>query len=90
MICPYCGSDQSTVLDSRQGEQSRRRRYACPSCQQRFSTIETVDTLGVPLDKRIIEERKEAERLQQLLRDGEKRVDRILKLLELEEKWMKQ
>jgi transcriptional repressor NrdR len=42
--CPFCGHDDSQVKDSRPTEDSaaiRRRRF-CPSCGQRFTTIERV------------------------------------------------
>lgn len=44
MHCPYCRSNQTTCIDSR--EQSygfkRRRRYKCSSCGGRYSTLETI------------------------------------------------
>jgi transcriptional repressor NrdR len=42
--CPFCGHDDSQVKDSRPTEDGaaiRRRRF-CPSCGQRFTTIERV------------------------------------------------
>lgn len=44
MRCPFCGYNDSRVVDSREvdsGESIRRRRE-CPSCAQRFSTYERV------------------------------------------------
>ncbi len=44
MRCPFCGYNDSRVVDSREvdsGESIRRRRE-CPSCGQRFSTYERV------------------------------------------------
>lgn len=44
MRCPFCGHDDTQVKDSRPTEEQaaiRRRRF-CPSCGQRFSTIERV------------------------------------------------
>ncbi len=44
MHCPFCGHDDSQVKDSRPTEDGaaiRRRRF-CPSCGQRFTTIERV------------------------------------------------
>ncbi len=44
MRCPFCGHDDSQVKDSRPTEDGaaiRRRRF-CPSCGQRFTTIERV------------------------------------------------
>ena len=88
MICPFCGAEQSVVVNSRQVKDARRRRYECVSCQERYSTIEMVETDAV-LDKRIAEEMKEAKKLQQIFRSGDKRIARIITLLELEEKWSK-
>ena len=44
MRCPFCGHDDTQVKDSRPNEDSaaiRRRRF-CPTCGQRFTTIERV------------------------------------------------
>ncbi len=44
MRCPYCGSDNSQVKDSRPTEDSTaiRRRRACPDCDGRFTTFERI------------------------------------------------
>ncbi|MGH8127927.1 MAG: transcriptional regulator NrdR [Gammaproteobacteria bacterium] len=45
MFCPFCGHDQTRVVDSRlatEGRQIRRRRE-CLSCEVRFSTLETAE-----------------------------------------------
>lgn len=44
MRCPFCGSDDSQVKDSRPTEDntSIRRRRACNNCSQRFTTFERV------------------------------------------------
>ena len=44
MRCPFCGHDDTQVKDSRPTEDSIaiRRRRSCPSCGQRFTTIERV------------------------------------------------
>jgi transcriptional repressor NrdR len=44
MKCPYCGSDETQVKDSRPAEDSAaiRRRRECPSCDARFTTFERV------------------------------------------------
>jgi transcriptional repressor NrdR len=44
MRCPYCGSDNSQVKDSRPTEDSAaiRRRRACPDCNGRFTTFERI------------------------------------------------
>lgn len=43
MHCPFCRHEDSRVIDSRTGEDgtSIRRRRQCPSCQGRFTTMET-------------------------------------------------
>jgi len=48
MNCPYCGFEDSRVIDSRASEGGIRRRRQCLSCGQRFSTIERTE-LGVLL-----------------------------------------
>lgn len=54
MKCPYCGHDDTKVLDSRttdEGESIRRRRE-CISCSQRFTTYERVDKLPLIVIKK--------------------------------------
>ena len=44
MRCPFCGSEETQVKDSRPTEDSssiRRRRF-CPDCEERFTTFERV------------------------------------------------
>jgi transcriptional repressor NrdR len=45
MKCPFCGSGDTQVIDSRVSEQgdSIRRRRRCLGCQKRFTTYETVE-----------------------------------------------
>lgn len=43
LLCPNCGSIDSTVADSRPRERAVYRRRRCSACEQRFSTIEMVD-----------------------------------------------
>ncbi len=45
MKCPFCGSADTQVIDSRVSEQgdSIRRRRRCLGCQKRFTTYETVE-----------------------------------------------
>ena len=49
MKCPYCGYQESKVVDSRHSDDglSIRRRRECLSCQKRFTTYETVESLPV-------------------------------------------
>lgn len=47
MQCPFCGADDTKVIDSRlvaDGDQVRRRRE-CISCAERFTTYETAELL---------------------------------------------
>ena len=45
MKCPFCGSDDTQVIDSRVSDagDSIRRRRRCTACQKRFTTYETVE-----------------------------------------------
>ena len=45
MKCPFCGSDETQVIDSRVSEpgDSIRRRRKCATCQKRFTTYETAE-----------------------------------------------
>ena len=45
MKCPYCGAEESKVIDSRPTEDSERirRRRECLSCHMRFTTYEVVE-----------------------------------------------
>jgi transcriptional repressor NrdR len=45
MKCPFCGSADTQVIDSRVSEpgDSIRRRRRCAACQKRFTTYETVE-----------------------------------------------
>ena len=54
MKCPYCGEQESKVVDSRQSEDnlSIRRRRECISCQRRFTTYETIETMPIIVVKR--------------------------------------
>ena len=54
MKCPYCGDQDSKVIDSRHSEDgsSIRRRRECLSCQKRFTTYETVESLPIIVVKK--------------------------------------
>ncbi len=54
MKCPYCGYQESKVVDSRHSEDgtSIRRRRECLSCQKRFTTYETVESLPIVVVKK--------------------------------------
>ena len=45
MICPYCGSNDDKVIDSRSTEAGRviRRRRQCLACDRRYTTYERVE-----------------------------------------------
>ena len=43
MICPYCSNPETKVLDSRESENSVRRRRECEKCNKRFTTYEKVE-----------------------------------------------
>ena len=49
MKCPYCGYQESKVVDSRHSEDglSIRRRRECLNCQRRFTTYEVVESLPI-------------------------------------------
>ena len=54
MRCPFCGYDESKVVDSRptdDGEKIRRRRE-CIKCQKRFTTFEAVETIPLIVVKK--------------------------------------
>ena len=54
MKCPFCGDQESKVVDSRRSEdgQSIRRRRECLKCQRRFTTYEMVESLPIIVVKR--------------------------------------
>ena len=54
MKCPFCGAQDSKVVDSRPNEDSNsiRRRRECIACQRRFTTYETVESLPIIVVKR--------------------------------------
>ena len=43
MICPYCSNTETKVLDSRESENSVRRRRECTKCNKRYTTYERVE-----------------------------------------------
>lgn len=46
MRCPFCGYEDTKVIDSRPAEGKKRRRRECTNCGKRFTTYESVE---VPL-----------------------------------------
>lgn len=54
MHCPYCGSQESEVVETRDSEDldAIRRRRACHACQRRFTTYERIETVNLHVIKR--------------------------------------
>ena len=53
MKCPYCGYQESKVVDSRPADEgSIRRRRECLRCERRFTTYETVESLPMVVIKK--------------------------------------
>jgi len=43
VICPYCSNPETKVTDSRESENTVRRRRECEKCSKRFTTYEKVE-----------------------------------------------
>ena len=54
MRCPFCGDQESKVVDSRRSEDGNciRRRRECLACLRRFTTYEIVESLPIIVVKR--------------------------------------
>ena len=53
MKCPYCGKDNTKVIDSRPTDDSSiRRRRQCDECGKRFTTYEKVETMPLIVIKK--------------------------------------
>lgn len=54
MKCPYCGEDNTRVIDSRPAEENNsiRRRRHCDVCGRRFTTYEKVETIPLMVIKK--------------------------------------
>jgi len=54
MKCPYCGTSDTKVIDSRPADDSNsiRRRRQCESCTKRFTTYEKVETIPLIVIKK--------------------------------------
>ena len=64
MLCPYCGYDESNVMESRDAKDGRatRRRRECVKCKKRFTTYEEVGNIELKVikkDKRIEDYRRD-------------------------------
>ena len=54
MKCPFCGDDNTRVIDSRPADDNEaiRRRRQCDECGKRFTTYEKVETIPLILIKK--------------------------------------
>ena len=54
MKCPYCGKEDTRVIDSRpaDGDTSIRRRRICDACGKRFTTYEKIETIPLVVVKK--------------------------------------
>ena len=52
MRCPFCGSAESRVVDTREVGDGIRRRRECQSCSQRFTTYEQIAKVNLLVIKR--------------------------------------
>ncbi|MBQ2967652.1 MAG: transcriptional repressor NrdR [Clostridia bacterium] len=54
MKCPFCGHEESKVIDSRPTDEGTiiRRRRECISCEKRFTTYEKVENISVMVIKK--------------------------------------
>ena len=54
MLCPYCGFDESNVMESRDAKEGRatRRRRECIKCKKRFTTYEEVGNIELKVIKK--------------------------------------
>ena len=54
MKCPYCGSRETEVVETRDSEdlETIRRRRACLKCEKRFTTYERVETVNLIVIKK--------------------------------------
>lgn len=54
MRCPFCGHDETKVIDSRvsESQDAIRRRRECINCEQRFTTYERVEEMPLMVIKK--------------------------------------
>lgn len=52
MKCPFCGFEESKVIDSRPTDEKIRRRRECLNCEKRFTTYEVVETMPLIVIKK--------------------------------------
>lgn len=60
MKCPFCGHENTRVIDSRPAEENNsiRRRRVCDECNKRFTTYEKIETIPLIIIKK--DENREA------------------------------
>src|SRR5512143_3754594 len=51
MQCPYCGKEQNRVIDTRESDETIRRRRECIGCGRRFTTYERIAQTGLMVIK---------------------------------------
>lgn len=54
MKCPFCGHENTRVIDSRPAEENNsiRRRRVCDECDKRFTTYEKIETIPLIIIKK--------------------------------------
>ena len=54
MKCPFCGHENTRVIDSRPAEDNNsiRRRRVCDECEKRFTTYEKIETIPLIIIKK--------------------------------------
>ncbi len=53
MKCPFCNSEELSVLETRESQDNRtRRRKECASCKRRFTTYEYIETIEMMIKKK--------------------------------------
>ncbi len=54
MKCPFCGKENTRVIDSRPAEENNsiRRRRQCDECEKRFTTYEKIETIPLVVIKK--------------------------------------
>ena len=54
MKCPFCGHENTRVIDSRPAEENNsiRRRRVCDECDKRFTTYEKIETIPLIVVKK--------------------------------------
>ncbi len=65
MQCPYCGKPENKVIDTRESDESIRRRRQCLHCNKRYTTYERIAQTGLMVIKQ--DARREAFDRQKLM-----------------------